>query len=209
MIRLNCQILWIIIFTFACYTFFVTKPLGLVLFDQDACYRDGFAGHRLSWTFLHTRYNGRGPWPRPGLTWALSSRPQPTQSSWSPAGTRSPGTRGISDTWANGISGQQSIVSKRSLLCQFMYVPLRKFYTHNTRNVIKRLVFKLDFPPPFRSRVMCFKCPHWVFKCKHILVCWLPTEVGGHLSTHLLVEVRAHFNTEMLCEMRTLSSVFA
>ena len=35
------------------------------------------------------------------------------------------------------------------------------------------------------TNIMCFKCPHWVFKCKHIIVCWFHTEVGGHLSTHL------------------------
>ena len=33
-----------------------------------------------------------------------------------------------------------------------------------------------------------FKCPHSVFKCKHISACWFHTEVGGHLSTHLYME---------------------
>ena len=38
-----------------------------------------------------------------------------------------------------------------------------------------------------------FKCPHSVFKCKHISVCWFHTEVGGHLSTHFYMEVDMHF----------------
>ena len=39
---------------------------------------------------------------------------------------------------------------------------------------------------------MCFKCTHWVFKCRHILVYWFHTEMGGQLSTHFLTEVRVH-----------------
>ena len=54
-----------------------------------------------------------------------------------------------------------------------------------------------------------FKCPHSVFKCKLISVCWFHTEVGGHLSTHLYMEVDMHFGESVFVKKLTpLSTLY-